>query len=203
MSDKEKILKTLSSLLETGILTVNDVKKELITNFKFKKDNNILLLIGKTFGHLEQSCFLKENFSIDEGMPPEVNLFNEKNNGETLLKLIDNNLIQSAHDVSIGGIITAVSKMCIRGNKGINIKRPKYLINEIEYFFGEDQGRYIIEVAKKDLKKVADILNKNGVHFDELGKINEDQLFINEKTKVSIDELRTSNTSWLNNYMSK
>ncbi len=39
MSDKEKILKTLSTLLETGILTVNDVKKELITNFKFKKDN--------------------------------------------------------------------------------------------------------------------------------------------------------------------
>ena len=39
MSDKEKILKTLSTLLETGILTVNDVKKELITNFKFKRDD--------------------------------------------------------------------------------------------------------------------------------------------------------------------
>ena len=39
MSDKEKILKTISGLLETGILTVNDVKKELFTNFKFKKDN--------------------------------------------------------------------------------------------------------------------------------------------------------------------
>tara|TARA_Y100000992_G_scaffold157502_1_gene105377 strand:+ start:1819 stop:2058 length:240 start_codon:yes stop_codon:yes gene_type:complete len=39
VSDKEKILKTLSSFLETGILTVNDVKKELITNFKFRKDN--------------------------------------------------------------------------------------------------------------------------------------------------------------------
>ncbi len=37
MSDKEKILKTLSSLLETGILTVNDLKKELQTNLKFKK----------------------------------------------------------------------------------------------------------------------------------------------------------------------
>ena len=43
MSDKDKILKTLSSLLETGILTVNDVKKELITNLKFKKDD----IIGK------------------------------------------------------------------------------------------------------------------------------------------------------------
>ena len=39
MSDKEKILKTLSSLLETGILTFSDVRKELITNFKFKKDD--------------------------------------------------------------------------------------------------------------------------------------------------------------------
>ena len=99
--------------------------------------------------------------------------------------------------------MTAVSKMCIKGNKGINIKKQKYLINEIEYFFGEDQGRYIIEVTVKDLKKVTDILNKNSVHFDELGKINEDQLFIDEKTKVSIDELTTSNTSWLTNYMSK
>ena len=46
MSDKEKILKTLSSLLETGILTVNDVKKELITNFKFKKDKLIDDVLG-------------------------------------------------------------------------------------------------------------------------------------------------------------
>tara|TARA_B100000579_G_C22017167_1_gene482143 strand:+ start:43 stop:285 length:243 start_codon:yes stop_codon:yes gene_type:complete len=37
--DKEKILKSLSSLIETGILTVNDVKKEFVNNLKFKKDN--------------------------------------------------------------------------------------------------------------------------------------------------------------------
>ena len=43
MTDNDKILKTLSSLLETGILTVNDVKKELVTNLKFKKDD----IIGK------------------------------------------------------------------------------------------------------------------------------------------------------------
>ena len=93
--------------------------------------------------------------------------------------------------------------MCIKGNKGINLNKPKYLINEIEYFFAEDQGRYIIEVSKKDLKKVTEILNKNAVRYDELGIINEDQLFINEKTKETIDELRSSNKHWLNDYMSK
>ena len=53
------------------------------------------MLIGKTFGHLGQSCFLKENYSIDDGMPPEINLLNEKNNGECLLKLINENLMGS------------------------------------------------------------------------------------------------------------
>jgi stress-induced morphogen len=110
-------------------------------------------------------------------------------------------LIKSAHDVSLGGIITAISKMCIKGNKGINLKKPKYLISDIEYFFSEDQGRYLIEITKKDLKKVTNILDKNAVHYDELGVINEDQLYINEKSKITIDELKSSNTSWLNNFM--
>ena len=168
-----------------------------------KEVDNIVLVIGKTEGHIDQSLFARNILDEKNGPPPEINLFNEKNNGETLLKLIDAGYIKSAHDVSIGGIITAAAKMCIKGNKGIDIKKPKYLINEIEYFFGEDQGRYVIEVSKDSLKKVTDILNKNAVHYDELGTINEDQMFIDEKTKVTIDELRTSNTNWLSNYMSK
>ena len=39
MTDKEKVLKTLSTLLETGILTANDIKKEFVTNLKVQKDN--------------------------------------------------------------------------------------------------------------------------------------------------------------------
>ncbi len=184
-----------------GVGLIKDYKKMITMNLK--KVDNIILVIGKTEGHIDQSLFARNILDEKNGPPPEINLFNEKNNGETLLKLINSNLVQSAHDVSVGGIITAVSKMCIKGNKGINLKKPKYLINEIEYFFAEDQGRYIIEITKKDLKKVTDILNKNAVHFDELGTVNENELFINEKTKVTIDELKTSNTSWLTTYMSK
>ena len=184
-----------------GVGLIKDYKKMITMDFK--EVDNIVLVIGKTEGHIDQSLFARNILDEKNGPPPEINLFNEKNNGETLLKLINSDLIQSAHDVSIGGIITAASKMCIKGNKGINLKKPKFLINEIEYFFAEDQGRYIIEITKEDLKKVTDLLNKNAVHFDELGTINENQLYINEKTKVTIDELKTSNTSWLTNYMSK
>ena len=184
-----------------GVGLIKDYKK-MIT-MEFKGINNLVLVIGKTEGHIDQSLFARNILDEKNGPPPEVNLFNEKNNGETLLKLINNNLIKSAHDVSLGGIITAVAKMCIKGKRGINIKKPKYLINEIEYLFAEDQSRYIVEINKKDFKKVSDILNNNSVHFDELGTITENELYINERTKVTIDELSTSNKSWLLKYMSK
>jgi len=184
-----------------GVGLIKDYKKMITMDFK--EIDNIVIVIGKTEGHINQSILARNILDEKNGPPPEINLFNEKNNGETLLKLIESGYIRSAHDVSVGGIITAVAKMCIKGNKGINLIKPKYLINEIEYFFAEDQGRYIIEVSKENLKKVTEILNKNAAHYDELGTINKDQLFINEKTKVTIDELRTSNTNWLINFMSK
>ena len=75
-------------------------------------------------------------------------------------------------------------------------------MNEIEYLFAEDQGRYLIEINPKDLDKVSKILDKNSVHHEKLGIIINKDMIINEKTKVTIDELKSYNTSWLNNYMS-
>ncbi|WP_440910644.1 phosphoribosylformylglycinamidine synthase subunit PurL [Candidatus Pelagibacter sp.] len=184
-----------------GVGLIKDYNKMITMDFK--EIDNVVLVIGKTEGHLDQTLFARNILNEKNGPPPEINLFNEKNNGETLLKLIESNLVKSAHDVSLGGIITAVTKMCIKGKKGINLNKPKYLINELEYFFGEDQGRYIIEVGKKDLKKVTDILNKNAVHFDELGTISENELYFDDKTNVTIDELTSLNKKWLTDYMSK
>jgi len=168
-----------------------------------KETDNMLLVIGKTEGHLDQSLFSREILNEKNGPPPEINLFNEKNNGETILKLVDKKLIKTAHDVSLGGIITALSKMCIKGKKGAKLNKPKFLINEFEYLFGEDQGRYIIEIEKNNLKNVIEILEKSAVHYDELGIVNDNELIINNKSKVSIDDLIKSHTTWLTNYMSK
>jgi phosphoribosylformylglycinamidine synthase len=167
-----------------------------------KQTENILLVIGKTEGHLEQSLFLREILSEKNGPPPEINLFNEKNNGETILKLIEKNFIRSAHDVSLGGILAALSKMCIKGKKGATLKKHNNFISKFEYLFGEDQGRYIIEIEKSNYLEVTKILEKNSVHYDELGTVNDNELIIDDKSKVSIDDLIKSHNIWLTNYMS-
>jgi len=184
-----------------GVGLIKDCNKMITMNFK--ENDNLVLIIGKTEGHIDQSLFARTILDEKNGPPPEVNLFNEKNNGESLLNLIDKNFIKSAHDISLGGILTAIAKMCIKGNKGIKLKKSKNLINETEYFFSEDQGRYLIEINPKDLKEVTKILNKNSVHHEEIGVIIDNELIINKKTKVTIDELKSYNTNWLTNYMSK
>ena len=183
-----------------GVGLIKDYKK--MVTMDFKEINNLVILIGKTEGHIDQSLFARTILDEKNGPPPEINLFNEKNNGESLLNLIEKDYIRSAHDISLGGLITAISKMCIKGNKGIKLNKLKNLINEIEYLFAEDQGRYLIEIKPEDLKNVSKILEKNSVYHENLGVIIDKEMIINEKTKLTIDELKSYNTNWLKNYMS-
>ena len=169
-------------------------------NHYFKGHNNRLILIGKTFGHLEQSCFLKENFSIDIGMPPEINLLNEKNNGESLLKLIEKNLVLSSHDISNGGLITALSEMAINSDYGAKIQKPKKLTNLFRYFFGEDQARYIIEVEAGNLSKVEKILKDNDTYYENIGNTQKEFFEIEGELKFSTKDLFKINNEWYNNY---
>ena len=169
-------------------------------NHNFKKDNSILILIGKTFGHLEQSCFLKENYSINEGMPPEVNLLNEKNNGESLLKLIEKNLILSSHDISSGGLITALSEMTINSEFGAKIQKPKKLTNLIKYFFGEDQARYVIEIEANNLPKVEKVLKGDDIYYEIIGITQKEYFEIEGELKINNKDLFKINNEWYNNY---
>ena len=196
---KDKGIKPTPSI--GGIGLIKNYKNMLTMNLK--NEENILLVIGKTEGHLDQSIFSRIVLLEKKGPPPEVNLFNEKNNGETILKLSNKNLLVSCHDISIGGILIALSKMCIKGNKGAKINPQLKLINKFNYFFSEDQGRYIIEIRKNDLEQVKKILEENSVYFDELGVVDKDNLQFNDELNISIKELSKKYKTWLENYMVK
>ena len=194
---KNKGIKPTPSIGGVGL--IKNYKK--MVTMDLKKVDNLVIVIGKTEGHLDQSIFARSILSEKKGPPPEINLFNEKNNGETILKLIEERLIESAHDISLGGIIIALARMCIKGNKGVKLNKLKSLINKFQYFFGEDQGRYIIEITKDNLKKVKEILNNNSVHYDELAIVVEKDIIIDEEPILSVDELMLYSKKWLKEYM--
>ena len=169
-------------------------------NHAFKKEKSHIILIGKTFGHLDQSCYLKENYSIIDGKPPEINLYNEKNNGETVLDLISKQLVLSAHDVSSGGLIIGLSEMSFGSKLGVIINRPKKLSNLTEYFFGEDQGRYILEIGQENLEKSEIILKNNNIYYEKIGFTQKKYFEIENQMRIDINALYKINNQWYNNF---
>ncbi len=181
-----------------GIGLINKLSKPLGHNLK--KEGSYIIQIGKTFGHLGQSCFLKENYSITEGKPPEINLLNEKNNGKIVLDLINKDLVLSCHDISDGGLITCLSEMAMSTSLGVKIEKPKKLRDLSEYFFGEDQGRYVLEIEKQNIKKTEDLLRNNSIYFENIGITQKKYFEIVGEMKIDTNALFKINNQWYNNY---
>ena len=181
-----------------GVGLIRETKNKI--NHLLKNENNIILQIGKTLGHLYQSVFFKEIYSIIEGPPPEVNLSNEKNNGDAVLKLINNKLVTSAHDISSGGLIVALAEMCMSTNLGLMIEKPSKLSNIMEHFFGEDQGRYLLEIEQKNLSKVMNILRENNIYSEKVATVQKENFEILNEFKINTNDLYKINNKWYNNY---
>ena len=181
-----------------GVGLIKESKNKV--NHLLKKDENLILQVGKTFGHLYQSVFFKEVYSITEGPPPEINLSNEKSNGETVLKLINNKLLSSVHDISSGGLILALAEMSISSGYGLKIEKPSKLSNLMEYYFGEDQGRYLLEIEPKNLQKVTKILSENNIYNENIATVQKQHFEISGEFKINIDDLYKINNTWYSKY---
>jgi len=181
-----------------GVGLITNINNKI--NQYLKKDKNIILQIGKNFGQLSQSVFLDEIYSITDGPPPEVNLSNEKNNGLAVLKLINERLTSSVHDVSAGGLLLALVEMTFDSNYGLKIDKPKNLSNLMEYYFSEDQGRYLIEVDPNNLNKINKILVENNIYSEVVATVQKDYFEVSGELKILKNELCKINKKWYSNY---
>jgi len=105
-----------------------------------------LVLIGRTHGWLGQSLWLREMTGREEGAPPPVDLDAERKVGDFVRNLILTGQARACHDVSDGGLLVAVAEMAIAGNTGVRLSTGPREIPGHAYWFGEDQGRYLVAV---------------------------------------------------------
>ena len=103
--------------------------------------------------------------------------------------------------MSLGGILTALSKMVFKSGKGVKLFPLEGLVNKFEYFFGEDQGRYIVEIRPENLENAEKILKNDSIHFDILGIIEGDQITYGNDLKISIGDIKKGYKKWLKEYM--
>ena len=167
---------------------------------KTKKVGNLIIIVGKTLGHLGQSSFMREIYSVNEVSPPEINLTNEKNNGQSILNLINLNLVASCHDVSSGGILISLAEMSMASMVGLKILKPKKFTDLNEYFFAQDQGIYLIEIEVDNLKKFESILKKINIFYEVVAEVQNDIFEIDKILRIKTEELYKCNNQWFNKF---
>ena len=171
-----------------GVGLIKDLSN--VKTLSLKEDGNFLCVVGKTANHLGTSKYISIIQSKEEGGTPEINLDTELRNGNFVMDAINQKLIASAHDVGEGGILVAISEMCMSGNLGITI--------EIEtdfphgYFFAEDQSRYLLEVSPNNYDECQKLANNNDVHFEKIGIVGGDKISIKNIGDEQVSVLKRS-----------
>jgi len=176
---------------------INKVENCLGVN---SEEGNTLLVLGQSEEFVEgwiSSSIYQEIINNEfDGAPPPINLENEKEIIDIILKLNEEKLLTAAHDISDGGLLPTICEMLFKNNLGIDLNLPDLLSKKDSkdillhsWCFGEDQGRVI--VATKNLNKVKLLLKKYNIKFFILGEVNSSSnLNIKNVTTISINDIK-------------
>ena len=106
-----------------------------------------LVLMGETQGWLGQSIWLREVAGREEGAPPPVDLAAERRNGDFVRARILAGEVLASHDCADGGLLVALAEMTMGSGIGARLAAAPEVIPAHGFWFGEDQGRYVLAVA--------------------------------------------------------
>ena len=173
-----------------GVGMIKDWSKAM--DMGFKSEGETILLIGSAGTHLGQSLWLKEIFGREEGAPPPVDLAKERKHGEFIRALIDQKLITACHDISDGGLLCALAEMAMAGS-GVGCQVT--VDGGADFWFGEDQARYVVTTTQADKIAAA------GIPVTMIGKTGGDRLNFANEGSITVVDLKHRNESWLPNYM--
>lgn len=166
-------------------------KIDNITTAEFKRDGDLVYLLGEDYEEVGGSEFLKVVHDMVAGEIPKIDLQTEKDLQHLVLTLIDNGLVRSVHDVSDGGIICALAECCIIKDEkpiGAKVKIPIKTREDFS-FFSESQSRVIVSVDPEMKERFEETASKSFTPFTLMGETGGKDLCINDQYDFSLNHL--------------
>jgi len=163
---------------------LNDKKQAL--GLSFKNENDLIYLLGNNVNDLNNSEYLVRLKNIKNSKVPYFNLQEAINLNNMVLKLNEANLLQSAHDISDGGLITCLLESSFYKNKGFEISNASNLKNEV-FLFGEAQSRVVVSIEKEAQQQFEALLTEKNYPFLKIGKVTENEVYVNNENWEKIE----------------
>ena len=165
-----------------GIL--DDVHKAAKLHFAAPGDS-ILLLKSSPAGDVTDaesefgsSEYAKEILNTIWGYPPDIDLEKEAALQKTIIDLVDQRLIRSAHDCADGGLAVALAEKAFPKGVGAKVSLASNGFHAEFVLFGEDAGRILISCDPQQVKRIKQMAESNGIEAELIGETGSESLEI-------------------------
>jgi len=139
----------------------------------FKNEGDIIYQLGTSRNDISSSEYLYSYHKYKASPAPFLDLEEESRLQKTILELIKNKLIVSAHDVSDGGLFVTLTESAMAASKdvGFSVKTTSHKVRKDAFWFGESQSRVVVSVSKDKKEEFEILLTTNNVDFSNLGSV--------------------------------
>jgi phosphoribosylformylglycinamidine synthase len=171
-----------------GMLGIVEDKSH-ITSLAFKGKSDLIYMLGDSQNDISSSEYLSSFHQIRESSVPHFDLDTEHNLQKTLIKLIRAGFIESAHDVSNGGLFISLLESSMFNNLGFDITTCSET-REDAFLFGESPSRIVVSVRETEEDKFLDLLNGDETSCLLLGHVTRGEIRIDDRVYGDVKEYK-------------
>ena len=173
---------------------IEDFTKRMTLDFK--RDGDTILLVGKAKSCIHSSEYLHKIKRIEFSPAPYFNMDEELLLHKAITAFVKEGCIQSAHDVSEGGVMTTLLESGFPRGLGFEVSFNALYLDETDvrndaFWFGEAQGRVIVSVADEDMETFLTLAEAMTIEIDELGKVTDGSVTVNNQDWGTTREWKT------------
>jgi phosphoribosylformylglycinamidine synthase len=159
----------------------------------FKRAGDAILLLGRSREELGGSEYLSVVHQKSCGLPPWIDLEAERQLHAVMLAAIERSLLQSAHDLSDGGLAMALVEACCSLPEGVEMLGARIRMDEgmrpDAWLFGESQARMLVSVRRENVAALRDLGNEHGVPATVIGDVGGATIELADLLSISVAEL--------------
>ena len=166
----------------------------------FQNEGDLIYLIGASRNDINASEYLASWHNVRQSPVPYFHMEEELDMQQTVSQLIGAELVNSAHDVSDGGLFTTLAESGFVNNLGFTISTDEDFRKDA-FLFGEAQGRVVVSIAPGKQEEFVEFMAMGEVPFSLLGTVTTGEVWVDDEFWGSLSEFAEGYDSALGKIM--
>ncbi len=154
--------------------------KSKIMSLDFKQKGDLIFILGECPNDISSSEYLASYHGITASPAPHFDIEKEFALQETVKGLIQNQLINAAHDCADGGLFIALTEMAMPNELGFDIVSDSE-VREDAFLFGEAASRVVVTVAEDFEDEFLEYMLSAGISYTLLGHVTKGKMVIDDE----------------------